>query len=97
LGPGVSQGSEVKLYVRPEHCTLQKGATKQLNAVPVEVSDSAFEGNFINVFLIDSTGATHMAQMHNDPSAPPPPKGSKVSMVFSADHAVLLAEARTRS
>jgi spermidine/putrescine transport system ATP-binding protein len=97
LGPGVSQGSEVKLYVRPEHCTLQKGATKQLNAVPVEVSDSAFEGNFINVFLIDSTGATHMAQMHNDPGAPPPPKGSKVSMVFSADHAVLLAEARTRS
>jgi spermidine/putrescine transport system ATP-binding protein len=97
LGPGVSADTKVKLYVRPEHCNLLKAAPKADNSIPVEVTDAAFEGNFINVFLRDKEGNTHMAQVQNDPSSPPPPRGAKMHMAFAAEHAVLLADAKTRS
>ena len=96
-GPTVSSSSQVKLFVRPEHCTLQQKPNPKSNNVAVEVSDAAFEGNFINVFLRDKDGSTHMAQMQNDPGHPPPAKGAKVQMTFAPEHAVLLTEARTRS
>jgi spermidine/putrescine transport system ATP-binding protein len=97
LGPGVTASTPVRLYVRPEHCTLQPKPSAKSNNLPVEVSDAAFEGNFINVFLRDKEGHTHMAQMQNDPGQPPPAKGAKVNMVFAPEHAVLLAESKTRS
>ena len=97
IGPGVITDTPVRLYVRPEHCTLTKTASKNGNSIPVEVTESAFEGNFINVFLRDKSGNTHMAQVHNDPGAPPPQRGAKVQMNFDADHSVLLAHAKTRS
>ncbi len=97
LGPGVDKNTPVKLYVRPEHCTLVKTAPKSGNSIPVEVTDAAFEGNFINVFLRDKDGNTHMAQAQNDSGSPPPPRGAKVQMAFSAEHGVLLADAKTRS
>jgi spermidine/putrescine transport system ATP-binding protein len=97
IGPGVSKDTPVRLYVRPEHCTLAKAAAKSGNSIPVEVTESAFEGNFINVFLKDKAGNTHMAQVQNDPGAPPPQRGAKVQMNFDADHGVLLAHAKTRS
>jgi spermidine/putrescine transport system ATP-binding protein len=97
LGPGVDKSTAVRLYVRPEHCVLSKTAAKTGNSIPVEVTESAFEGNFINVFLRDTSGHTHMAQVHNDPGAPPPSRGAKVHMNFDADDGVLLAHAKTRS
>ncbi len=97
IGPSVNKDTAVRLYVRPEHCTLSKTVAKSGNSIAVEVTESAFEGNFINVFLRDKSGNTHMAQVQNDPSAPPPQRGSKVQMNFDADHGVLLAHAKTRS
>ncbi len=96
LGPGVEKGTEVRLYVRPEHCTLSKTPSKSSNSIPVEVTDAAFEGNFINVFLHDSAGHTHMAQVQNDPNSPPPQRGSKVHMNFDGDDSLLLVHAKTR-
>ena len=97
LGPDVNKDTTVRLYVRPEHCTLAKQAPKTGNSIPAQVTESAFEGNFINVFLEDNAGNTHMAQVQNDPGAPPPQRGAKVQMNFSADHGMLLAHAKTRS
>ncbi len=94
-GPGVAATTKVKLYVRPEHTTLLKSATAKANSIPVTVTESAFEGNFINVFALDAEGRTHMAQMQNDPGEPPPPRGSKAHLTFTAEHAVLLADAKT--
>ena len=97
LGPDVKKNTPVRLYVRPEHCALSKAVAKNSNSIAVEVTEAAFEGNFINVFLRDNAGNTHMAQVQNDPGAPPPQRGAKVQMNFDADHGVLLANAKTRS
>lgn len=93
LGPGVKTGATAKLYVRPEHSSLQKAASANTNSVPVEISEVAFEGNFVNVFVRDKFGTLHMVQAQNDPNQPPPVLGSKMHMVFEAEHAVVLVDA----
>lgn len=97
IGPGVTATTPVKLYVRPEHCDLAMKAPATHNSFPVEITDTAFEGNFINVFLTDKDGRTHMAQMQNDPSAHRPAKGSKVHLSFTREHAVLLADGKSNT
>jgi spermidine/putrescine transport system ATP-binding protein len=93
LGPGVKAGDAAKVYVRPEHTTIQKSASAKTNSVPVEVTEMAFEGNFINIFVRDGKGATHMIQAQNDPNIPPPARGSKQNMIFAAENAVVLGDA----
>lgn len=93
LGPGVTPQTKVKLYVRPEHSEIVEKPSAKSNAFPVEIAESAFEGNFINVFLTDKEGRSHMAQMKNDPDHTRPPKGSQIHLSFPPQHAVLLADA----
>ena len=95
LGPGATQGAALKLYVRPEHSEIATTVPTGRNAVPVTVSETAFEGNFVNVFLIDKEGRTHMAQVQNDPTRPPPKAGSQVMLTFAPEHAVLLVDVKT--
>jgi spermidine/putrescine transport system ATP-binding protein len=95
LGPGVKTGATAKLYVRPEHTTLQKSVSAKTNSVPVEVGEIAFEGNFVNVFVRDKLGGTHMIQAQNDPNISPPQRGSNLHMAFSAENAVVLANTET--
>jgi spermidine/putrescine transport system ATP-binding protein len=97
LGPGVTPQTHVKLYVRPEHSEIVEQPAASTNAFPVEIAESAFEGNFINVFLTDKEGRSHMAQMQNDPDHKRPPKGSKLHLAFAPQHAVLLADAAKTS
>jgi spermidine/putrescine transport system ATP-binding protein len=93
LGPGVKSGTAAKLYVRPEHCSLQRTAAKNDNSIPVETSEMAFEGNFVNVFVRDAFGTVHMVQAQNDPNQPPPVLGAKMNMAFAAENAVVLSDA----
>ena len=92
LGPDVSAGTSAKLYVRPENSRL---GAKEANAnnISVEVTDFAFEGNFVNVFVVDVQGGRHMVQMQNDSGATPPARGSKTNLIFDADQAVVLLDA----
>jgi hypothetical protein len=60
----------------------------------VEVSEIAFEGNFVNVFVKDRSGDTHMVQVQNDPSVPPPALHSSCHMVFNPASCMILAEAK---
>jgi spermidine/putrescine transport system ATP-binding protein len=92
LGAGISVGDSARLYVRPEHCTLVKPAQADINTIPVKVSELAFEGNFVNVFVKDSDGTMHMVQMQNDPGVPAPVVGTSMNMIFAAEHAVVLAD-----
>ncbi len=95
VGPGVVKGTTAKLYVRPEHSFLQAKPAAKSNSVPVDVTEMAFEGNFVNIFVKDAKGATHMVQSQNDPNMPPPARGSKQHLVFNADDAVVLVDAAT--
>ena len=97
LGPGVKAGDAAKIYIRPEHTTLAKTASAKSNSVPVEVTEMAFEGNFVNIFVRDGKGATHMVQAQNDPNIALPPRGSRQHMTFSAENAVVLAESARQS
>ncbi len=90
VGPDVSKGTKAKLYVRPEHSFLQAKPATKSNSVPVDVTEMAFEGNFVNIFVRDAKGATHMVQSQNDPNAPPPARGTKQHLVFNSDDAVVL-------
>ena len=93
LGPGVGPGVPAKLYVRPEH-TMLTGATRPgANAIPVEVADVAFEGNFINVQLANGSGRHLQCEMRNDGSSAVPPPGSKLQLQFEPEKAVILADA----
>ncbi len=95
VGPGVVKGTTAKLYVRPEHSFLHAKPAAKSNSVPVDVTEMAFEGNFVNIFVKDAKGATHMVQSQNDPNMPPPARGSKQHLVFNADDAVVLVDAAT--
>ena len=81
--------------MRPEHSFLQAKPAAKSNSVPVDVTEMAFEGNFVNIFVRDAKGATHMVQSQNDPNVPPPARGSKQHLVFNADDAVVLVDAAT--
>jgi spermidine/putrescine transport system ATP-binding protein len=97
MGKDVNAGFKTKIYVRPEHTTLHKTAPAKANSVPVEVGETAFEGNFINIMVRDKLGGAHMIQSQNDPGVVLPTQGSKMHMAFDAAHAVVLAPAATSS
>jgi spermidine/putrescine transport system ATP-binding protein len=92
VGPGVDGHSMVKLYVRPEHSTLQASVPQGMNSLPVEVAEVAFEGNFINIHCRDEQGTVHQVQVQNDPTRPPPAPGARLYLTFPAEHAVVLAD-----
>ena len=93
LGPGIDQGALAKLYVRPEHTVLAAAAAERMNAVPVEVTEVAFEGNFINVHARNEIGGSYMAQVQNDRRARVPEVGAQLHLNFAGDHGVVLADA----
>jgi len=96
LGPGVKRGDAARLYVRPEHSRLEATPAPDGNSVPVEVTEVAFEGNFIHIHARDRQGTIHMVQVRNDPDQALPSVGTKRHLNFSADNAIVLADAVVR-
>jgi spermidine/putrescine transport system ATP-binding protein len=92
LGPGVTGTTAAKLYVRPEQTRLVDAPPPGANSIPVEVSDVAFEGNFINIQVRNGNGRPLVIEARNDGSTRVPPPGSRLNMVFDAEHAVILAD-----
>lgn len=92
LGPGIDQGAMAKLYVRPEHSTLAPAAPEGTNALPVEITEVAFEGNFINVHARSEVGGSYMAQLRNDPRAAVPGIGARLQLSFAGEDGVVLAD-----
>ena len=90
LGPDVAPNMRVRLFLRPEHARLVTVAEAQ-NSIPVEITDVAFEGNFISVHSRDATGQDLVTEARNDGSASIPTPGEKRFIVFDAGHAVILA------
>jgi len=92
LGPAISQGMMAKLYVRPEHTILGADPGGEANALPVEVSEVAFEGNFVNVHARGEVGGAYMAQVRNEPSMALPDVGRRLHLSFGRDAGVVLAD-----
>jgi spermidine/putrescine transport system ATP-binding protein len=92
LGPGIDKGAMAKLYVRPEHSVLQPNVGERMNALPVEVTEVAFEGNFINVHARGELGGAYMAQLRNDPRATVPDIGAQLRLSFAGDDGVVLTD-----
>jgi len=92
LGPGVTTATSAKLYVRPEQTRLVEAPPPGANSIPVEVTDVAFEGNFINIQARNGDGRTLVVETRNDGSTAVPPPGSRLTVVFDAEHAVILAD-----
>lgn len=90
LGPGASKGAAVKLFVRPEHCFLLDKPNDAANAIPVTVTDVAFEGNFVSVGVRDSVGQHLSVETRNDGVTPVPATGTKLHFVFDAGRAKVL-------
>lgn len=97
LGPGIGSGIAAKVYVRPEHCTLEDNPSTSMNSVPVVVREVAFEGNFIYVHVVDAQDNPHVIQMRNDPVRPPPNIGVPKRLAFSPENSVVLADVATRN
>jgi len=93
VGADVAPGRPVRLYVRPENTQLAAIAKPGANAIPVEVSDVAFEGNFINIQAKAADGKVLTCEMRNDGGVSIPPPGAKLQLVFDPDKAVILADA----
>lgn len=89
LGPNA--GANSKLYLRPEHVRLTAEAGSG-NSIPVEVTDIAFEGNFISILTADASGRTIVAEARNDGSSPLPERGAKLNATFDANHALILTD-----
>ena len=92
-GPGAAAGKGLKLYVRPENTILTAAPQSGTNAIPVEVSDVAFEGNFINVQAKAADGRSFTAELRNDGSGAIPAPGMKTNLAFAPDKALILADA----
>jgi spermidine/putrescine transport system ATP-binding protein len=89
LGPGVAQGMKARLFLRPEHMRLMRTAAAA-NSIPVEITDVAFEGNFISVHARDATGQMLVAEARNDGTSAIPAAGEHVHFTFDGQHAVIL-------
>ena len=89
LGPGAENSS--KLYIRPEHVRLD-AAAGTANAIPVDVTDIAFEGNFISIMTVDGAGREIVSQARNDGQTQVPERGAKLFANFDAQHAVVLTD-----
>lgn len=89
LGPNA--GADSRLYLRPEHVRLTK-EPGSANSIPVDVTDIAFEGNFISILTVDGSGRTIVAEARNDGHTALPEIGARLNATFDADHAVILTD-----
>jgi len=89
LGPNLD--ASAKLYVRPENVRLSQAATDS-NAISVEVSDIAFEGNFISIQTRDASGRTIISEARNDGQSAVPERGERLVASFEADKAIILSD-----
>ena len=85
-----ASGAGVRLFLRPEHARLV-AAPAEVNSIPVEVTDVAFEGNFISIHSRDTAGNQLVSEARNDGQATVPAPGAKMHVVFDAAHAILLS------
>jgi spermidine/putrescine transport system ATP-binding protein len=92
VGPHAANAANPKLYVRPEHSRLVPKPLNGENAIPVEIADVAFEGNFISIQARDPGGRILVAEARNDGEATVPAPGSKMHLVFDAERAMVLAD-----
>jgi spermidine/putrescine transport system ATP-binding protein len=90
-GASNSESGDVRVFVRPEHTRFVESAGKTDNAFPVEVTDVAFEGNFINIQARTDHGKVMVAEMRNDGVSRVPDRGAKLFATFAPDHAVVLS------
>ena len=89
LGPGVQRGAKARLFLRPEHARLMTEPAAA-NSIPVEVTDVAFEGNFISVHSRDAQGRVLVAEARNDGSSSLPVPGERRHITFDSRNAVIL-------
>jgi spermidine/putrescine transport system ATP-binding protein len=92
LGADIDRGA--KLYVRPEHVRLDTSETHG-NTIAVDVTDIAFEGNFISIKTEDASGRVIVSEIRNDGSAAIPERGARLFANFETDHAFILADETT--
>ncbi len=83
-----------KLYVRPEHMTLQATPGAE-NSLPVTLSEVAFEGNAISVHAVTDNGIAMVAELRNDGSTAIPATGARMHMAFDASNAAILPDSTT--
>lgn len=92
LGPKVGVTTPARFYLRPEHSRLAKEPAAGANSVPVEVTDIAFEGNFISIQSRSGNGQTLVVEARNDSQTAIPARGDKLHFIFDADNAMILAD-----
>jgi spermidine/putrescine transport system ATP-binding protein len=90
LGASARAARVTKLFLRPENMRLSADAAA-VNSIPVEISDVAFEGNFISIQARDAAGRLLVAEARNDGRTVIPNPGEKLHMVFDAENALILA------
>jgi len=86
------KGTNVKLYVRPEHMRITETPASE-NSIPVTISEVAFEGNFISVQAMSETGMPFVAELRNDGASLVPAVGTKLHISFDAARAAILPDA----
>ena len=92
LGPKVDGATPSRFYLRPENSRLSNQAANGVNSVPVEITDVAFEGNFISIQSKSANGQTLVVEARNDSRTTIPAPGEKLHFVFDPEHAVILAD-----
>jgi spermidine/putrescine transport system ATP-binding protein len=97
LGPKVGATTPSRFYLRPEHSRLVNAAEAGANSVPVEVTDVAFEGNFISIQSRGANGQTLVMEARNDSRTTIPAPGEKLHFAFDAENAVILADETVRT
>jgi len=89
-----ARGTNVKLYVRPEHMKFS-GTPGAENSVPVTITEVMFEGNFISVQAITDTGLHVTSELRNDGSVAIPDVGTRLHVSFDAGRAAILPDSAT--
>lgn len=89
MGPGVQSGTKARLFLRPEHARLATEAGAG-NSIAVEITDVAFEGNFITVHARDERGQSYLSEARNDGSSAIPERGDRRHLTFEGAQAVVL-------
>jgi len=96
VGPKVDTATPSRFYLRPEHSRLVSAAEAGANSVPVEVTDVAFEGNFISIQSRSASGQTLVMEARNDRQTTIPAPGERLHFAFDAENAVILADETVR-
>ena len=79
LGPDIVLGAPAKLYVRPEHSTLEAAARGRRNCVAVEVRRSRSRAISSTSTPASRPAASTWSQIRNDPGLPVPAIGSQAA------------------